>query len=309
MKNRLAVFLIFIMVVASLAGCKSNDYNKAVKLQEAGDYTAALELYKSIDDYENYKDTASRVSECEEMIEVIEGFNAATRTVEDLNDQLDTAISAAEALVAEKEPALDVTLVSALETAISETRAAKVLKSEMPATKEEIVSVTEELNAVDYTSILSNLNDSKAALETSIKQYALVDAPTEAYVIQCLQQVETVVDISAVTEDNDPNGQLNKAGGYTAQVYFSSDLVDQNEVFGATLIDKGTDAGGSIEVYANADDAVARSEYLAAFDGSVLASGSHSVIGTVLIRTSNLLTASQQKTMEANIVASLTKLD
>ena len=60
MKNRLAVFLIFIMVVASLAGCKSNDYNKAVKLQEAGDYTAALELYKSIDDYENYKDTASR---------------------------------------------------------------------------------------------------------------------------------------------------------------------------------------------------------------------------------------------------------
>lgn len=309
MKKRLALILALILVAVTLTGCKSGDYNKAVKFQEAGDYASALELYKGIEDYENYKDTASRVSDCEAMIKAIEDFKAATSAVEEMNAQLDAAIAEAEALVAEKAPALDTTLSPALETAISEAKAARVFSSEMPATKDEIVYITEQLNEVDYTSTLSNLSDRKAALETSIKQYALVDAPTEAYIIKCLQRVDNVVDISAVTEENDPNGQMNKAGGYTADVFFTSDLVDQSQTFGTTVIEKGTDAGGSIEVYTTAEDAIARNEYLGAFDGSILSSGSHCVIGTVVVRTSDLLTASQQKAMEANIIDSLTKID
>ena len=126
--------------------------------------------------------------------------------------------------------------------------------------------------------------------------------------IECLKKVENIVDISAVTEDNDPNGNLNKAGGYTAQVYFSSDLVNQSEVYGASLIEKGTDAGGSIEVYANVEDATARNEYLASFDGGIFASGSHTVVGTALVRTSDELPASQQQTLEANIITALTEI-
>ena len=49
-----------------------------------------------------------------------------------------------------------------------------------------------------------------------------------------------------------------------------------------------------------------RNNYLAAFDGTVLASGSHKVVGTVVVRTSNLLLASQQKLLESNIIAVLT---
>ena len=75
---------------------------------------------------------------------------------------------------------------------------------------------------------------------------------------------------------------MNKAGGYTAQVYFSSDLVNQSEVYGASLIEKGTDASGSIEVYANVEDATARNEYLASFDGGIFASGSRHCIGAYL---------------------------
>lgn len=40
---------------------------------------------------------------------------------------------------------------------------------------------------------------------------------------------------------------------------------------------------------------VNRDKFLASFDGSVLASGSHTVVGTILVRTSDELTASQQK--------------
>ena len=74
------------------------------------------------------------------------------------------------------------------------------------------------------------------------------------------------------------------------------------------LSKKGTDAGGSIEVYANVEDATTRNEYLASFDGGIFASGSHTVVGTVLVRTSDELTASQQQTLEANIIAALTEI-
>ena len=130
-------------------------------------------------------------------------------------------------------------------------------------------------------------------------------APTEAFIISCLQKVPGITEIAAATEDNDPNGQMNKPRGYTAHVYFAYELVDQNELHGDDVIAKGTDAGGSIEVYTTEADANARNDYLASFDGSVLSSGSHTVIGSVVVRTSDELTATQQKLLETNILAAL----
>lgn len=308
MKKKIIFFLVVAVIAVSLTGCKSGDYNEAFKLQEARDYQAALELYEGIEDYENYKDTAERVDECKEMIEVINAFDFAKSSAEQKNSELDVAISEAEALVAEGRPVLDEALIPTLETAISEAKSAKQTIMEMPITEDEIVVATQQLESIDYSSILSNLTEKKSAFEKSVKKYALVDVPTEAYVIECLKKVENIVDISAVTEDNDPNGNLNKAGGYTAQIYFSSDLVNQSEVYGTSLIEKGTDAGGSIEVYANVEDATNRNEYLANFDGGFFASGSHIVVGTVLVRTSDELTASQQQDLETNIIAALTEV-
>lgn len=242
------------------------------------------------------------------MIDVIEKYNVAKTVAEEKNAELDNAISAAEALILERGPALDETLIPVLETAVSDAKAAKQSIPEMPETENEIISVNDALNGIDYSDVLSNLSEKQSALERSIKQYALVNAPTEAYIIECLKKVPNVIDISAVTEDNDPNGHLNKAGGYTAQVYFSSDLINQDDITGSTVIEKGTDCGGSIEVYSTVEDANSRNDYLASFDGGIFASGSHIVVGTVLVRTSDELTASQQKEMEANIIAVLTEV-
>ena len=112
-----------------------------------------------------------------------------------------------------------------------------------------------------------------------------------------------------MTEDNDPNGQFGKQGGYTAQVFFSLDMVDQNNVYGTTIIDKGTDCGGSIEVYSTVEDAESRNSYLAGFDGSILASGYHEVVGTCIVRVSNELPASKQKEMSEMIIQRLTSLE
>ncbi len=86
-------------------------------------------------------------------------------------------------------------------------------------------------------------------------------------------------------------------------------MIDQDSIDGTTVIDKGTDCGGSIEVYTSVEDAEKRKEYLAGFDGSLFASGSHAVAGTCLVRTSNELTASQQKKMEADIIKVLTFIE
>lgn len=245
----------------------------------------------------------------EEMKAAIAGFEAVAEIVEQKNTELDSAFQIAEALLAEKAPALDESLVPALETAVSECKAAKHTIPELPKKLEEIIAATEEMRTVDYTNALEKLSENQTALEDSIKRYSLVNAPSEAYVIECLKKVPNIIDIAAVTEDNDPNGQLNKQGSYTAHIYFSSDLIDQNSFDEASIIEKGTDCGGSVEVYSNITDVTRRNEYLAAFDGGSLVSGSHVIVGTVLVRTSDKLKASQQKTLEANIIAALTGND
>lgn len=309
-RKMIMVVALAIFICLCLTGCKSSDYKKGVEFQTSGDYTKALELYRGIEDYENYKDTADRVNECEAMIAAIEKYNVAKESLEKKNTDLDSLISASEALIAEKKIPLDDTLIPALETTISETKAAKQSISEMPITEAEILEVVKTMEAVDYDEVTTNLNTSKTALEKSIKQYALVDNPAEAYIIECLGKVEHVVDISAVTEDNDPNGNLNKPGGYTATVYYSDDRISLDKsIYGNTVIEQGTDGGGGIEVYATVEDAEKRRDYLATYDGGILASGTHTVIGTVLVRTSNELTASQQQEMEAKIIDVLTYVE
>lgn len=309
-KKMVLVAALVITMSISLTGCKSSDYKKGVEYQESGEYSSALEMYKGIDGYENYKDTAERVETCEAMINAIEQYDAAKTELEAKNTELETLISDSEALVSEGKTALDETLIPALETSISDTKTVKQEVPDMPDTADSILSTVETMNAVDYTDAMGKLNDSKAALEKSIKQYELVDNPTEAYVIECLQKVEHVADISAVTEDNDPNGHLNKPGGYTATVYYSDDRISlDTSIHGTSVIEQGTDGGGAIEVYSTVEDAEKRRDYLAVYDGGIFASGTHTVIGTVLVRTSDELKASEQQDMEARIIAALTYVE
>ena len=241
-------------------------------------------------------------------INATKDFENAVALVEEKNTELEAAISKSEKLIGKKQPLLDKSLVSALENAISDAKAVKVTDFEMPQKVEDIVSRTKEFNELDYTEAIAKLSDKHIAYEIDAKRYQLVNVPTEAYVIQCLQTISDITGISAVTEETDPMDNLNKPGWYVAHVYFSVSLIDQTEVYGDSLIDKGTEAGGSIEVYTCVEEAIKREKYLSGFDGSVLASGSHTVLGTCVVRTSDKLTATQQKDLEAKLIAALTYL-
>lgn len=135
----------------------------------------------------------------------------------------------------------------------------------------------------------------------------LVNRPTEEYILSCLENTPNIIEVAAVTEENDPNGDLNAEGGYYSAIFFSVDVIDQNEVNGEGVIDKGTDAGGCIEAYKTEADAQSRDEYLSNYDDSWLFNaGYHTVIGTLVIRTSQKLSESDQVLLESNIINMLT---
>lgn len=240
----------------------------------------------------------------------VENYNNVVRVIEEKNSELDEKINKIQGLIDSNEKVLDENIIQTAKDVTKKAGASKLVLDKMPSKTDEIIKKTEELSTPpDYTEILKELDDTYNAYDTSIKQYKQFITPSEDFVIQRLRTVDEISDVRAVTEDNDPNGNLNKPGGYTSTVYFESKNVNQSDVYGTDLIEKGTDAGGAIEVYANEEDANKRANYLAGFDGSVLASGTHKAIGTVLIRTSNELTATQQRELEKIIIDALGRLE
>jgi hypothetical protein len=183
----------------------------------------------------------------------------------------------------------------------------------MPSSTSDIEAAVEFLNQpLDYSADSQALQETKAAFEKSVRQLRQVTAPSQDFVISRLGQVSDVSDIQAATEEKDPNKSLNKAGSYTAAVFFHyNNLSDPDGLYsGKPSIDNGTDGGGCIEVFRTVEDANKRNDYLAVFDGaSIINPGSHKVVGTVVIRASHLLTASQQDALTAEIEAGLTAVD
>ena len=241
--------------------------------------------------------------------EAEQAFAASVARLDARNADLDQAIESLQSLVASG----DKTLLELASQRIGEAQAARQAALEMPESADEINEAAKLMDSWgDYGTARDSLASAEAELSSSIAQLKQITNPSEQFVIERLTGLPNVVAIEAVTEGNDPNGKLGKAGGYTATVYFSSDLVDQSSVYrteGHTyVVGGGCDGGGAVEVFATEEDAQRRNEYLAILDGGLLASGSHAVYGTCVVRTSDLLAASQQKALEESIVASLTEL-
>ena len=122
-----------------------------------------------------------------------------------------------------------------------------------------------------------------------------VTMPSEKYVISVLESIDLINEVAPVTEDNDPNGNLNKDGGYYSTVYFSSFLLPLDTKH--TVVENGTEGGGAVESYLTEEDAIAREKYLARLS----LSGSHVRLGTVVVRISRKLDENNQMKLEEAI--------
>lgn len=237
-------------------------------------------------------------------------FNAAVKEVEAKNTELTSAMNDAQKILDKKEAVYDNTTKEAFITALSDAKAAQRKIPDLPKKAADINAETKKLSEpLDYSSVINAISEKQTAYQNSVLQMKQITNPNEDFVIQRLKGIPNISGYQAVTEDHDPNGNLNKQGGYTSTVYFSTPLIDQSSVYGNDIVDKGTECGGAIEVYASEEDAEKRDSYLASFDGAgMLNSGSHKVLGTIVIRTSTKLTATQQNKFTNNITNKLLEL-
>lgn len=237
-------------------------------------------------------------------------FNAAVKEVEAKNTELTSAMNDAQKILYKKEAVYDNTTKEAFITALSDAKAAQRKIPDLPKKTADINAETKKLSEpLDYSSVINAISEKQTAYQNSVLQMKQITNPNEDFVIQRLKGIPNISGYQAVTEDHDPNGNLNKQGGYTSTVYFSTPLIDQSSVYGNDIVDKGTECGGAIEVYASEEDAEKRDSYLASFDGAgMLNSGSHKVLGTIVIRTSTKLTATQQNEFTNNITNKLLEL-
>lgn len=237
-------------------------------------------------------------------------FNAAVKEVEAKNTELTSAMNDAQKILDKKEAVYDNTTKEAFITALSDAKAAQRKIPDLPKKTADINAETKKLSEpLDYSSVINAISEKQTAYQNSVLQMKQITNPNEDFVIQRLNGIPNISGYQAVTEDHDPNGNLNKQGGYTSTVYFSTPLIDQSSVYGNDIVDKGTECGGAIEVYASEEDAEKRDSYLASFDGAgILNSGSHKVLGTIVIRTSTKLTATQQNEFTNNITNKLLEL-
>lgn len=272
-----------ICICFALAGCLADSTKAAVE-----EYNSELETYSSeIADYntaakqlnENNQALSDEISASQEDVDqAAEALDP--QTLEDLRNALITAkgvlVDDAEVLMEYEELTYD-------ENASRDEM--KALKKEAEdgteAMKETEVPETPEV--VDYTEQLTALQSARQNYENSVKQLAQVTAPSDQFVMERLQRIETVSDIEEVTEDHDPNGNLHKAGGYIGDIYFADSQVNRADLY----IEAGKE--GSIDV---------------GTDG-----GSHTVLGTLVIRTSHTLTATQQSDLTQKITDALIALE
>lgn len=186
-----------------------------------------------------------------------------------------------------------------------------------PSTKDNLVKLVESSkDAKDddaYKKAAEDITAASKVYEDSIKQLKQVTSPSQDFVLERVKTVDTITDVEAATEENDPFKNMNKPGGYTSLIFMKSSMVE--DPYGLykdeTPVGARNVGGASVETYTTVEDANKRNEYLSAFDGAtgIMNPGSHKVVGTLVVRTSDKLTASQQKELEQNIINALTRLD
>ena len=166
-----------------------------------------------------------------------------------------------------------------------------------------------ELIKPDSNDNIEELRTKLCKLMTLYKIADQITSPTQELVISKLKTVSGITGFMAVSESNDPNNMLGKESGYSACIYFTIDSIDADLVKGNSIVEKGTDAGGAIEIYSDIESAKNRCAYLAQFDDTLLYSGSYSLVGTMVIRTSYKLSNEEQISLMNKIVISLTSID
>lgn len=237
-------------------------------------------------------------------------FEVVSNKLERMNNELDSLIQKSENVVETEDIALNEETRAILKGAISDAKQARKEVSRKPLLAKDIEIATNMMEQVDYTDIVKSLEEKYIDFDKSIKQYKLVDNPTEEYLLSRLKTVKGIFNITAYTEETDTNKYLNKAKWYYSKIVFQHEDVQHSAIeYGHPIEEVGNPAGGCVEAFKTVEDAERRNQELQSQEGTVRSPGSHKVIGTVLVRTSDDLTTAKQKELEQAIIDALTYIE
>jgi len=313
------LFCIFVLMISllSLTSCRSQVLEKAQETtkqyneqltqykEKTSEYNQAVEQITKVN-----KDIEDEINKAQTAIDKGETpFDEKTLTT--LKDSMGKA-DKVKASVPEKLPEYKEMKVD--EEAKTDDIKAMIEKAEEDMEAMEKCEVPETPAIPDASKEIKTLSADLKAYEDSIQSLKQVTAPSDDFIKSRLKTIKTITAIDAVTEDHDPNGQLNKQGGYIGCTYFADKRIDRSELYiedgKDNVIDIGTEGGGAIEVFNTKEEAEVRDSYLGGFDGmGSMSSGSHHVIGTIIIRTSTQFKASEQNKLTEDITKALTKVE
>ena len=314
MKKILLAIAIVITMVIAITGCQ----NPLDATKEAvGAYNEELKVYN----------------------EKVLPYNNAVQGIIDQNNSLDEASNAAQEIINKGETPFEEKTFDTLKSLMESVEDTKVSipeklpeyeelivdenadSKELKTIKEQAEADTAAMNETDipetpevpdFSDLVKQINDARVAYEDSIQSLKQITAPTDEFVMKRLKSIKTIKEIDHVTEGNDPNGKLNKQGGYIGCIYFSDKQVDRSQLYlddGDDVITVGTEGGGAVEIFKTKEEATVRDDYLGTYDGTGFASGSHYVYGTIIIRTSDKLNGTQQQKLTQKILDVLTKVE
>ena len=279
-------------------------------------------------------------TELAEYSQKIAPYNEAVGKLEEANQSIEDAIDQAQAVIDKGEEPFDPETLTTLKETMAEADKAKVaipdrlpeyesMKVDEEAKNDALKDLTKKANEdkeamesckipetpqiPDVSGTVKKMNKARGKYEDSIQGLKQITAPSDDFIKDRIQKIKSITSIMAVTEDHDPNGLLNKQGGYIGCTYYTDKRVDRSELYiedgKDNPIDVGTEGGGAIEVFNTKEEAEARDSYLSGFDAFAGGSGSHRVYGTIIIRTSQHLKASLQEEMTEKILKKLLKVE
>ena len=182
------------------------------------------------------------------------------------------------------------------------------------ATTDVINNTVQTMEIPDYSVQIDQIKKAQKELEDSIRQLKQVTCPEETFVLKRIYDIKEdagMVDIIALTEDNDPENRIGKNGWYTSKIIFQHKDVENYfiKIGMDTLAETGNPAGGCVEVYSSVDDAVRRDNDLKSMEGTVRHPGAHEVCGTLVIRVTEDIKTSTQKELMRMLKEAMLRLE
>ena len=343
-KYRAGWLLLVLALCLCLSACNSTDYKKALQLEAAGDYAAAMEIFERLGSYKDaaaqlaqcgsaisyeeaveaqekgnyaraaelfeslgaFSDAGSRLEECNTMLASIRAFDDAAEALERKNAEMDLLIAESREMLLSDLMVPDEALVSSMLQYADQVEASLAAVPPVPDTPEELAAAVESMSAVNYDEASDRLH---SFLDESREKYRRVSKPKEEYIVSCLERVPGVTNIKPGTESNVGWSDYDKNGSFYSCVFFDHVDVDMSKREEKPIVDIYLDKGGQIEAYATVNAAKTKFDTLQSYQGTAIGMGYNVLVGTVIVRVSDLLDETVQKELSQRIIAELTNLN